>query len=454
MSVENGVGYSPESQKLDEQWFQRFSEIGAFEAYTYFEVPKTDLEEERKLFESGEHENPTFSYPKLHLDDLRAKEDGLLALKQEILLNETNDLVRQTYRWKINEKIAELRMMKAAAEGDMRRFNRYSAFVHGEPSKDIFAYTISRLREGVSEGLASDDADIAEAAGELDGLLPTLQEAPSFSLPDAHMVQTAKERTLEEVHDLVALPEGIETFDDEGIRQIFEGAISKVQAEGWQVVLDPNAKSIHVNQEEKTVSVPEHRQETAQKLQQLIAHEIATHVGRRARGERSRLMLLGLGLDRYLKGEEGVTTMREQALGRSVQDFAGFDGHFAISLAKGLDGRPRDFHSVCDLLKKVYTFQRLRAGKPKVEAEQMASKSAWDRAFRTFRGTDGKTPGVCYTKDIVYREGNIDVWNVVRNNPQELARLSVGKYDPANPRHLWILEQLGITDGDLETVGG
>lgn len=28
----------------------------------------------------------------------------------------------------------------------------------------------------------------------------------------------------------------------------------------------------------------------------------------------------------------------------------------------------------------------------------------------------------------------------------------VGKYDPTNPCHIWILDQLGITDGDLERL--
>ena len=59
------------------------------------------------------------------------------------------------------------------------------------------------------------------------------------------------------------------------------------------------------------------------------------------------------------------------------------------------------------------------------------------------------TRGVCCTKDIVYREGNIGVWDVLGKNPQELVRLSVGKYDPANSRHVYMLEALGITDQDI-----
>lgn len=55
--------------------------------------------------------------------------------------------------------------------------------------------------------------------------------------------------------------------------------------------------------------------------------------------------------------------------------------------------------------------------------------------------------------DCAIAEGNIGVWNVVGKNPEEMMRFSVGKYDPTNPRHLWILDQLGITDADLKKLG-
>jgi hypothetical protein len=81
-----------------------------------------------------------------------------------------------------------------------------------------------------------------------------------------------------------------------------------------------------------------------------------------------------------------------------------------------------------------------------------AENSAWRQSLNAFKGTTCKTPGVCFTRDIVYRESNIGVWNVVKNNPEEIKRFSIGKYDPTNPRHIWILEQLGITDEDLASL--
>jgi len=160
-------------------------------------------------------------------------------------------------------------------------------------------------------------------------------------------------------------------------------------------------------------------------------------------------MLLGLGLDRYLRGDEGIATLREQSLEDKIEDFSGLGGHLAIGLAIGLDGQPRDFRSVYKIMESYFLFNNLKEGKTLAEAKEEAQKTAWDRCIRTFRGSDCKTPGICFLQDIVYREGNIAVWQVIKDNPAEMLRFNIGKYDPSNYRHIWILEQLGITDQDL-----
>lgn len=33
-----------------------------------------------------------------------------------------------------------------------------------------------------------------------------------------------------------------------------------------------------------------------------------------------------------------------------------------------------------------------------------------------------------------------------------MTRFNIGKYDPSNPRHLWVLEQLNITEQDLQEL--
>ncbi len=241
-------------------------------------------------------------------------------------------------------------------------------------------------------------------------------------------------------------------FSAEEIKSLFEVVLRELSAEGWMVVINPNKNGISVNQEKKSVEVPEKRKLSFRALKGLIAHEIGTHAARRIRGERTRLKMLGLGLDRYEGGEEGVATLREQVLEGEVKDFSGFDGHFAIGLATGVDGQPRDFRQTFEVLKKYYQLQSMLRGVVKEEAEKKAADSAWSRCVRTFRGTNSQTPGTCFTKDIVYREGNIAVWESVAKNAPEMSRWDVGKYDPSNPRHIWVLDQLNITDEELKTL--
>lgn len=454
---------SPEA--LDAQWYARFEAIAAFQDYEYLDGDPAVRGEERQKFERGEVENPTLDYPKLATRDWRKTEADLLQLKREILQAGTSllppetrhklEVAKQAYRWRLNEKIAEARMLQAAQEGNTRRFARYSAFMYGRPTADVFGYTLQTIRKRATELSKSERQELRDAAeGLLDSFPGNLPATTVSTLPDTATAQLASQQTFEDLGHLFTLPDTEETFDAERTRAAFEQALQALQAEGWQAVLAPSRTFISVNQETRTVQVPETLTAPlkASELQGLIFHEIGTHVARRDLGERSRLRLLGLGLDRYLAGEEGVATFREQAVSDTVTDFEGLDGHLAISLAVGTDGTPRDFRATYELLRAYYTMDALATGKEVSAAQTEAATKAWNRTVRTFRGTDCKTPGKVFSKDIVYREGNIAVWELVRTNPDEMARFNLGKFNPTNPRHLWILTELGIHEDQLDTL--
>lgn len=446
------------SLSLDSKWYLRFEQVGAFDAYEYLDGDKQYRETERLEFLNGDIRNPTLDYPNIDVDRFTRDEEALLRLKEDVLSNEANDVIKQVYRWRLNEKIAELRMLKAVAMGDMRRFQRYSEFVYGKPSAEVFAYTVQNLREIATLQLSSHDPHIKQAAEVLIGILPeALPGTVSYQLPHGSDIAVVREQTLKEVGGLIKLDattraEGKQYGADE-IRDIFQVSLQSLRADGWEVVVDTSSKSgISVDQEKREIKIPESKKLVFRKLQALIAHEVGTHVARRLNGERSKLQLLGLGLDRYEQGEEGIATMREQVLGETIDDFAGLSGHLAVSLATGVDGTPRDFRDVYEIMEKYFYFKSLSSGKSPEDALRFAQTSAWNRSVRTFRGTDCQTKGVCFTKDMIYREGNIGVWEVAREDPCEIIRFSVGKYDPANTRHIWILNTLGISGTDLDTL--
>ncbi len=439
------------AEAVDDRWYDRFLADGSIQAYEYFEDEGGTRGEEKKKFEAGEVENPTFQYPKLDKEDLLQRDHHLRELKKDVLEQEQNVAVREAYRWRINEKLAEIGLMKAAAEGKMRKFDRYTKFVYGEPSKEIFAYTVDQLRAYAEKHTASANTDIAEYAKIFLEMLPKdLPRAAVSPIPTESEVGVAKAHVMEEFSDLMELEGEGESFSGDALKREFELALQKVQAEGWKVEM-VNRGTVSVDQEARAVKVSTGAK-TRAKIERLLVHEIGTHVKRRINGERSKLRLLGLGLDRYESAEEGMATMREQALDVKVSDFAGLLGHLSISLAQGLDGHPRTFKEVYEWMQHYFTLNAMVLGRTKEAAIPEGQNFAWGNAVRTFRGTDCKTPGVAFTKDLAYREGNIAAWDLVRNKPEELVHLSLGKFDPNNTRHLWILTELGIRDEDLETL--
>lgn len=455
-SLEYHKNENIESKALDDKWFNRFEEIGSFQAYEYFNGDSNIRNARKESFLNGEIENPDLDYPLLDTEKISSIELSLIQLKKEILETETSDIVRDVYRWKINEKIAELRMMRASQSGDMKRFERYSRYVYGSPSEEVFEYTVDNLKDKLIKAIASDNLDIEVAAQNLIEslqLMSMINSDPKITPPSEETITMAREKTKQDFDYILNIPLEDGKHDSNSIRNAFEIALRELNADGWEAITLDNSSSISTNQEHKNVTIPESRVLASRtSLQSLLIHEVGTHVARRVNGEHSKLKLLSLGLDRYEQGEEGVATMREQALKSSVNDFSGLEGHLAISLAMGLDGTKRDFRETYQILEKYFYFKALLAKKSPEEASISAKNNAWKRCVRTFRGTDCKTAGVCFTKDMIYREGNIGVWNVIRDNPDEMMRFSVGKYDPSNSRHIYILNQLGISDDDLEYI--
>lgn len=440
--------HSPYEQ-LDERWYERFKEVANFEAYDYLTGDEKYRNEQKTQFFSGNIENPTLDYPKINIELLNTKEAALLELKNDILAEEKNEVVRQAYRWKINEKIAEIRMIKSAGTGDTRWFNRWSKFVYGSPSPDVFAYSVQSLHAIIKNSLASDNEEAKKAALELQQELPSNDSSVSVTPISPETVQNAQNVTRNEFKNLIDTPEIEGDFDAEQIRAAFESALERIQVTDWNVEILPNITNISVSHEKKLVKIPATRKVEFKKLQALLTHEIGSHIIRSKNGERSKLKLLGIGLDRVEKGEEGVATMREEAIHGKLDDFMALESHLAISMVQGLDGTPRDFRQTYSFLKKYYQFKKVL--KPE-EVKLAVQDEAWNRTIRIFRGTDCKTPGACFTKDIVYKEGNIETWNLLEKNPNELTRFSIGKYDASNERHIWILEQLGISEADLEEI--
>lgn len=405
-------------------------------------------EKQQQQFFDGETENPVFHYPLIDLAEVEKREKALTQLREEISQNETHEVVRKAYAWRLDQKIDANDLLRAVSENDPESFQALCQRLFGEPDPALFAYTNTRIQKRV-ELAAAEGSDMLKAAAErLRSVLPPLTtHKTDIAIPGEDAIQFVREETRKQFsHYLNEEPSG--HIDAAGMQKAFEYALTTSGIDGWSIVVEnTNRSGMSVNHEERFIRIPASRQIPATLLFGLTVHEVGTHIARRVGGEQSQLQLLGLGLHAASRAEEGIATVREQALSGQVSDFAGEAAYLAIGLARGLDGEKRDFRQTYEIMQAYFVFL-LTDRHPALSSDEVFERArlrAWSRCVRTFRGTDCATPGVAFTKDIVYREGNIQMWNILRDRPEEIHRLNCGKYDPTNDEHIWILEQLGYT---------
>lgn len=440
-------GYTAKKESepaIDAEIFSRLQEYKVSVVGNVKPDPES-LHVQKVSFLNGEIESPQLEYQKLKEKNFDEKEAGLLALKEDLRSDTSlSETLTQTYIWAINERIAKIRMLrelqKAVTDGDeayhMKRFSRYSEFVYGKPEADIYKEVSECLYKKLLAARANLTPSNADAWERL-------------------MIFASK--TSEET-DVAISGETEEAITNvEEVKKYFEDAIVEMGLQDdWTVDVDSKGertnlsvssseKKVHLPSEEKLKLRPEDRKMTLKRIRGLIVHELGTHALRNHNGIRSKLHLLSVGLDRYAVGEEGLATYREQQETGETK-YAGFDNYFAAGLAKGLDGGgERNFTQVFKILFDYYSVC------DNADTER-AQELAWNRCLRIFRGTTGKIPGVIFTKDIIYRKGNIATYRLMEKEGAEKIDFNVGKFDPSNSRHIAVLIELGILDRDLEML--
>ena len=412
-------------QYMDERWFERTKEIVFDVSEIYrFNASMQLSRKERELFLSNEIENPRISYNCEALNVV-AVDVRVDALKQEIAASETESLVADFYYEKLDRQVERALLLQATASGDDAAFFASSKVVYGAPKKKYFAYVAARTLSLIETHQKHHPA----AAKRLKKVLGKIDV--SDLAVDVSMLPSP----VKGGKPLQSLAQAIE---------ILQAALDRFGVTGWTIVtredqlthfaVDPNGQVIKVPQEELFLS----RNLTDVAMRGLAEHEVGVHVRRAFEATKQPLQLLQIGLDHYLKGEEGVASYVQQQL-EGAKEFYGFERYLAASLAVGMDGEPRDFRAVFSLMTDYYALKHAELG-----IDIPPFKPAWDVCVRIFRGTSGTTPGTIYTKDIIYLEGNIGVWNLMSEKPHIFESLFLGKFNPLLTRHVKSLEMLGI----------
>lgn len=416
---------------------------------------------QRQEYLTGEIDCPSFTYLKNEGINYQEMDENLLLIKSEMkdrLIaskesgNERDEVLTQSYLWKLNLKIASVRMMREAQylnngenlEYHAKKFSRYNEFINGKPELEIFKGTIGKISNEL-ELLKDIPVEKKDAFDRLKLIADNFNDKnPDIDFPEFPNISNSETKKDPE---LVLDPEVIKEYFEEALKEIGlseKGWVAKIDETGerFAFAVDTGTKKVLIPMEKHLENRKKGREITKDMIKGLIAHEINTHARRSVNGRETGLRLLSTGLDRYLEGEEGLATYREHQETKP-SDFAGFVNYFSAGLAYGLDdGVKKNFGEVANILLDYYS---VIENKTAEESRELA----WETCYRIFKGTSGKIPGVIYTKDILYRKGNIAMYSLMKKDGSEKIDFDVGKYDPNNSRHITVLVKLGILDEDL-----
>lgn len=393
-------------------------------------------------FIAGLLEEPFLQYPLVKNLDLDAYDDSIKELEDGT--TQLSGAARLAYEHKLEELRNTAKLLKSAQNGRDYAFFEASKGIYGTPKKEIFDVVMQSILGQCAAATARiSHPFLTHAVERLESMnsdSTILNEDEAALIFERAPNRNPRGLTAQEIKFLVE-----DSFDHYSITE-------------WKAVIDEPGKRVtfNTNQGEKIIYIPSDedlkRRKTGMSRVQacaLIAHEVGTHVVRRERGEASRLGLLGRGLAGYLRGEEGIATYMQQKI-EGRHGVFGEIGYFVVSVALGLDGEPRTFRETYEVVFAYYVLQgfikSLREGTPPDPDHILedAKRFAWARCIRVYRGTTGLTAGAAFTRDIVYAEGNIAIWELVANDPTIEETFFVGKHNPANPAHISILEELEI----------
>lgn len=396
----------------------------------------TNFEGQKLGFISGQIENPDLHYIGIDPAVLASRTLRFNELKKDLIASERNTTIKELYLDKLAEEFERIKLYQAVLDGQPDDFLAATSKVYGTPQPAIWHRIAQKLQKRRNYSLSK--TPLLHQIITQYQPPQTIDEASRIRQPEASDILTLQKQ-LFSLFPFLALNDAPTELDATAIKDIFNEALTKIGALNWKSeLIEGSRTAICVMNKNKVVAIPSKRRVNKATVAKLISHEICTHVYRSTQAEHSPLQLLRLGLDHYLMPEEGIATTNEQILAGEFINFSGETKYFAIGLVQGIDGIKRDFRTVYEIMKE-YLFLR----HPSKDQDYFNEKS-WNLCVRIFRGTPANYKGVCYTKDLIYYEGNIKIWQLLLKDPQFYPYLFLGKYDPTKTQHLQALHDLGV----------
>jgi hypothetical protein len=440
---------------LDEPFRQELESILAANPSVHDALKPTNeaLAEQRSQFEAAPNEFTPDLRP-THLDQsaIAQQEQGLVALGTRIAGAEVlPNFAREAYRARIGELVNECRLVMASLNRDPSGFYALNIDLYGQPNATLFAATVDHFRARAHQALRDADATTTEVASRVLAVLPDQQGERELLTPDPELFHLARQSHWGEDGYYGRLLAGVEV-PRQGLigPELGELILGRVLANiGASHYLRRFTSGMAWSVEHQSAELrgPAQYDYPWERFVGLPAgHEAGSHILEYINGLRQPLQLCGIGLDRYVKTNEGRALLREQVVYGRFEEFAATDRWqdvlrrgLAVGLAIGDGGQPRSFGEMHAIMSSVDQLRELRRETPAADPRARAAERTWTLlATRIMRGTDGQG---AYQKDRLYPEGNIACWQAFANDPQAINRGDSGKYDITNAQHLQIIQQ-------------
>jgi len=429
-------------RKLDWRWFDRYHDLVSYDSIGWYAAASTFTAEERYAWETlrgqvgeeagekrdalllssrnrealtalAEGREPQFTYPLILMDEVDTRLAGLQRLREEILAQEPNVLVRRFYTGAIDEHISDLLLAKATLTGDNAAYQHHMELRYAGPSRVEMEIALQQLVQMIKQGMQH--PEIHEVSTQLHHQLQ--QWNPSLTAQVA-VARDAQQPV--QPNELVW-----KKVPTTAVKRFFESVFDRYQFDGWKVAHDPTTSHARVELDLQTLYLPT-KPLTIAKVRQLLAHEIEVHAFRSNAGRHSVLALLSSGTQHSMVTDEGLAIWYEAEVERQsnksdnrvdpINDLSKlWLGTLATGFASGVISPPLTFTSLYSLLEKVFIIRGVLAGKTTTAASADAKQTAQDRCIRTFRGVPDLTiAGLCSTKDAHYLAGALTVTQALK----------------------------------------
>lgn len=448
----------PTQTPEDAETYESYQAVmdGAREFYKELTLPADKKADVLAAWQDGHDADLTAK----HLDRA-ALADRLASLrqwKQELLADTSlNPTLKQAYRWAINERIANQYMLLASADGDMRQFRQWNEFVYGKPDEMIYRAALDWVANDADALLADDSRPqaVKDAARRVVDMLEGERGYRELLAPDDDTFRAVRESHTQEggfydqLYDGIDVPASGKVNNEVG-DPILAHAMN-VNLESDYTIADADGASWGMTHSLRAMERPEKYNMPWQRLIGLTSHELS-HLLEKINGSRGPAALAEGGLDRVELGNEGRAMMREQVVYETFDQFGKLvrwrdvlRRHIAISYAYGVgEDQPRASHEVYDFMNAIDTMYqaKLTPDGPELTAQKARAKTG-TLLTRVLKGTDGA--GYAYLKDKVYLEGHVASWlTAAMRGPEAVNEGDLGKFDINNPRHIVVLQQMGL----------